>query len=514
MARIRQQYPQNYGSSGNISVEFENLIRYLNAAEIGNKTIGELLGKIFDEEGEFDGPIEFRKDLSGDLQYRIGEHDTADDGWSVLLTAAEARGEPGSDVGIIGAPIFYGRADYVATASQTDFEYAHVSTDSLLVYVNGLLKREGLLYDYTNDPDAGLVVFNAGLTVSDKVSIFKVRATSITGFTRSDTYTSAPQAVFPFVFDENTKLQVYKNGILQREGGSYDYTTQPDNNTITFTSTVTADNLVSIITVENTSAQAVTGLMLEEGFCHTDSGLIRLNRIRLDDNAIAQSKVASLTTDLAAKAKLTVSPTTPVSPGAGDLWLDTSQTPNQLKFYTGVAWLRTSPESTLPSFVTTDAGKLVRVNGTGTALEYTDQDLSSAIPVTQRGAANGVASLDSTGRIPSSQMPTALSKICFYLAVNSPSDQTYVIQRIFKQNIRIEGIAVRTASGTCNVQISINGVAQGAVYAAGSLPTESTISNTIDVDASTASKSIGFIVSSSSTPAALEVTIAASILST
>ena len=49
MARIRQQYPQNYGASGNINTEFESVIRYLNAAEFGNNTVGELFGKIFDE---------------------------------------------------------------------------------------------------------------------------------------------------------------------------------------------------------------------------------------------------------------------------------------------------------------------------------------------------------------------------------------------------------------------------------------------------------------------------------
>ena len=60
MARIRQQFPQNYGSSGNIN-EFESLIRYLNSAELGNKTVGELLAKLFDADGNFDGLIELRK---------------------------------------------------------------------------------------------------------------------------------------------------------------------------------------------------------------------------------------------------------------------------------------------------------------------------------------------------------------------------------------------------------------------------------------------------------------------
>ena len=42
MARLRQQHPQNYVSSGNIHTDFENIIRYLNTAEFGDKTIAEL----------------------------------------------------------------------------------------------------------------------------------------------------------------------------------------------------------------------------------------------------------------------------------------------------------------------------------------------------------------------------------------------------------------------------------------------------------------------------------------
>ena len=51
MARLRQQHPQNYVNSGNIHTDFENLIRYINSAELGNKTIGELFGILFNEEG-------------------------------------------------------------------------------------------------------------------------------------------------------------------------------------------------------------------------------------------------------------------------------------------------------------------------------------------------------------------------------------------------------------------------------------------------------------------------------
>ena len=131
MARIRQQFPQNYGSSGNINTEFENLIRYLNAAELGSNTVGELLAKLFDSTGAFIGPIELQKSTSGDIQYRVGTYTNTADGWITLVAAADLRGASGIDVGTIGAPILHTRVDAVATSSQTVFDYAHDATDFL-----------------------------------------------------------------------------------------------------------------------------------------------------------------------------------------------------------------------------------------------------------------------------------------------------------------------------------------------------------------------------------------------
>ena len=185
MARIRQQFPQNYGSSGNINNEFESLIRYLNSAELGNNTVGELLAKIFDTDGNFDGPIELQKNTGGDIEYRVGEYTSSSNGWITLVSASDLRGPSGVDVGTIGAPILFGRQDAVSTASQTVFDYSHAATDELLVYVDGILKRPGASYDYTSSPTAGslsngAVTFNSGLTVSELVTIYKIRATSIT----------------------------------------------------------------------------------------------------------------------------------------------------------------------------------------------------------------------------------------------------------------------------------------------------------------------------------------------
>jgi len=517
MARIRQQYPQNYGSSGNINTEFENVIRYLNAAELGNSTVGELLQKIFDANGNFDGPIELRKDSSAGIQYRIGEYSDEASGWVTLATLAELRGESGQDFGEIGAPIIFGRVDYTATSGQTAFDYAHESTDEILVYVDGVLQRSGGSNDYTTSDtggsaSAGVVTFNSGLTAGNVVSLFKIRATAITGFTRTDTDTVNSQAVFPFTFDENAKLQVYKNGILQREGGANDYTLQPANNTVTFTTAVPSGNTVTILTVENTSVQAVTGMMFEENYVNTASGLIRFDKITIADGDIAQAKVSNLVSNLGEKAKITVSSSSPTSVATGDLWHDTSVTPNQLKFYDGTQWLRTSPDSSLPTFTTANSGQFVKVNGTGTALEYGTVDLSSVVPVTQKGAANGVASLDSSGRLPSSQLPEVLSSDSLYLNVATPAAQNYAIKRIYRQKLRVDGISIQTTSGTCTVQIAFDGTGYGSTFSASSVVNESVLGTPLEIDATTVSHEIGFLVTNVSSTSQLEVTLAVSVV--
>ena len=514
MARLRQQNPQNYVASGNINAEFENVIRYLNSAELGEKTLGELLKVLFTEDGVWQGPIEFRNDSSAGIQYRVGSYTDTTTGWTTLATLDSLRGASGSDLGTVGAPIIHTRQDTVATSAQTVINYAHESTDELLVYVNGLLKRSGGSNDYVSDATANTVTFNSGLTAGHVVTIYKIRATAITGFTRSDTVTTASQTVFPFVHDEDTVLQVYKNGILQREGGSNDYVTNAASDTVTMTSSVPSGNTVTIITVENTSANTITGLMTETNFTDTATGKIPTSKLQIADGDIAQAKVVGLVSHIASAAKLTTSGSTPSAPATGDLWLDTSQSPNVLKFYDGAQFLQTSPESGLPTFSTSNAGQVVQVNGTGTALQYAAVDLSSRIATTQRGAANGVASLDSSGRLPSAQLPTSISSGSFYKIVSgSVSNSAQVIQRIFKQRIQIDAIHVVCSSGTGTVQIQVNGVNVGQTVNVSSSDNSVTLSTPQEIDATSANKKIGFNITNAASLNDLEVTFAFSILS-
>jgi hypothetical protein len=183
-----------------------------------------------------------------------------------------------------------------------------------------------------------------------------------------------------------------------------------------------------------------------------------------------------------------------------------------LKFYDGTQWLRTSPDSSLPTFVTSNAGQFVKVNGTGTALEYGTVDLSSVVPVTQKGAANGVASLDSTGRLPSSQLPAVLASDSYYLEVATPAAQNYRIKRIYRQKIIIEAISVQTTSGTCSVQVTFDGVGYGSTFSASSVVNESVLGTPLEIDASTVSHEIGFVVSNVSSASVLEVTLSISVV--
>ena len=518
MARLRQQNPQNYGSSSNINAEFENLTRYVNAGELGDKTIGELLAVLFNSSGEFAGPIELRNDSSAGLQYRIGSYADANTGWITLASLADLRGAAGSTAGEIGAPIFHARSDITSTSGQTVFDYAHVATDTLLVYADGVLKQAGGSNDYTTSvtagtASAGAVTFNSAPSTGTVVTIFKVRSTSITGFTRSDTLTTASTSNFVFTHDEDTKLQVYKNGILQREGGSFDYTSIPATNVIQFNSAVASGNLVTIITVENISSSAVTGLMLEGTFTDSTTGKIPFSKLQIADNDITTAKVNGLATTLSTAAKITAASTTPTGPATGDLWLDTSGTPNKLKFYDGTQFLETSPASSLPTFAVSNASQYVRVNATGTALEYGNVDLTSVIPVTQKGAASGVASLDNSGRLPFTQLPTVLATDTLYSAPAAVANATTIITRIWKQKVRIDGVAVRLSSGTCTFQIHAGGVNVGSPISVSSTPSETTLGTPVEIDGTTSSKSVGYTITSNSSGADLEVSLAVSVIS-
>ena len=130
MARLRQQHPQNYVNSGNIHTDFENLIRYINSAELGNKTIGELFSILFNEEGVFRGPIQMRQDVNTGIQYRVGQYSDDESGWITIANIADLRGTAGSSVGNVEGPFFFNRQDF-EIGSGLSFNFFDTKTSTL-----------------------------------------------------------------------------------------------------------------------------------------------------------------------------------------------------------------------------------------------------------------------------------------------------------------------------------------------------------------------------------------------
>lgn len=517
MARLKVLYPGNHTSSGNIGADIENIVRYLNSAEIGDNTIAELMNVLFDRNGILAAPVQLRSDNINGLQYRVGVYPDTEMGWVTIAKVEEIRGAAGSDVGTIGAPLFSARADIVINEANannvvtyptgsTVFNYIHEAADAIVVYLNGALLSEA---DYTNNPVTNTVTLSEATEANDLVTIYKVQSANDSGFVRQDVTAGQSQAVFPFVHNEDQKVLVYRNGVLQRQGGTNDYTQQPANSTITFTSALVEGDIVTFIIVEDTSQVRVSGLMTEDKFTNTD-GLIPYSKLAVQDAEIPRAKVEGVTELLANRGRVYVSASEPQNANAGDMWVDTAASPNVLKFYNGTGWLLTSPDTGIPAFTTTNALQFLRINSTGGGLEFANVDFTALIPKTYIGAADGVAGLDATGRLPIAQLPDTFATRSFFFQKNGTIDNaSYTITRAFKQNVRIDAIAAKTTSGTCNIQMKINGINAGDVIPVSSSLTEQNLSASIAIDATTTSREIAFTVTSATGVSDIEVTLAA-----
>jgi hypothetical protein len=272
------------------------------------------------------------------------------------------------------------------------------------------------------------------------------------------------------------------------------------------------------MTVENQAQKTIAGLMFEDEYTNAN-GFINWAKLNVAENEIPQNKVNALATSLANKANIKSQITTPTGSQTGDLWLDTSQVPNILKFYTGTQWLETSPESSLPTFVASNASQYVRVNGTGTSLEYGDLDLSSVVPKTFRGSVNGVASLDSSAKIPTNQLPDifATSTISFFNVWEDASvnvaNKTYFVSKIWKQKLRLDGITHKLAAGTCTIQLSVDGATIGSTFSVSTTSASVNMPTTIEIDGTTTGRRLELVVTNTSGANSLEVGIAAATLS-
>ena len=512
MARLQQLHPSNYRSTGNIDDEFNSVIRYLVSGEKGDFTLGELMSVLFDSTGKLIAPLEMRLDTSSNLQYRVGTYTDTTTGWITIVAASEIRGAAGADLGTIEGPLFNGGTEFTATAGQTVFSYAHESTDDLMVFNNGVLQ---IPTSYTGNSTANTVTLGSGASLNDKVYIIKLRKNSVSNFRRTSSNATTNQAVFPFTHTEDEKLLVFRNGLFQTPGGSNDYTPSSDQNTVTFTSALALNDEVTILTVENTANTKVSGLVTADDYLDSN-GFIPYTKLSITAGQIPQDRVANLATLTANRGKTFVSASAPTGAdaAAGNFWIDSSTSPDTPKFHDGVQWLQFASTTTIPTFVTTDALKALHINSSGTALEFRSVDLSAYIPLTQKGVASGVAALDATGRLAASQIPSvmALDSMYFINAGTISTTTAFVIKRIFGEIVRIDKISARTASGTCDVTIQVNGidVAGFSAVATSSSPVEQNLANSITVDAQTggASKTIGINVTSVSSAVGLEIVLA------
>ena len=492
MARIRQQHPQNYTSTGNINTEFENILRYINSAELGNKSISELLDSIFSSSGDFDGVVQIRLDTTAGLQYRVGTYTTDTAGWTAIADIADIRGAAGSDVGTINAPIFFNRQDIAMATGATVIAYNfEATTDNVLVYLNGILQAEST---YTANSTANTVTLGTAVGAGIKASIYSIRPSAISNFRRTDTTAVANQVIIPFVHTEQEQILVYRNGILQQTGGANDFTSSSVTNTVTFNSSLSVNDLVTIFTIENNASVRVSGLMTEDKYTDTN-GFITYNKLAIADGQIPVAKVATLVAEIADKAHISTGSSTPTGASDGWLWLDTSSATAELKFYESGAWYTTSPDASLPVPASSNALKYIRVNSSGSGFEIADLNLSSVVLKNSKGAANGVASLDSSGLIPNGQIPVRYSAAMYPLYKGGAiTNGSLHLMRLWKQILRVDGISLKTEAGSCDVTMTVDGVSAGSTYSVSATASNQTFGTIIQIDATTAGKSIDFTI--------------------
>ena len=479
MARLRQLFPFNYGNPSNTSSEFENLIRYLNSAEFGNKTLTELLEVLFNRNGELDAPVEMRLDPLDGFQYRLGSYErmcvpmpaTA---WRTIATPEELRGAPGVSCGSIVQPMFSTRVDVVNAAGQVFIELPIDDTVNVLAYRNGLLMSEGPTADYTvevgSTATATGIRLTTPLTVNDRVSCFLALGDAGAQFRRQDTLVTIPGTTLSFVFSPNEKLMVYKNGVLLTEGGSADYLATVSTNTIVFHQPLVVNDRVTVMVVEDTTKSSLVGLMLANDYTNPQTGMILGRLVEFQDKAIPQVKVDGLPEAIALMPSFTESLTEPAPPTT--FWLRPiasigGMMSSELMFWDGIRYLSTTGSFGVPPFVQADALRFLQVDPTGSFLRWSAPDLSAYLLRTQIGAANGVAALDSNGRIPLSQMPSPGARYCQFIQFVKPvvANDVFVVHREYLNKSQVIGVTARLGAGTGSIQMKVQGIPVWGVVA-------------------------------------------------
>ena len=508
MSRLRQLRPYEYGSSTAVQTEFESIVRYLQSAEVSGQTLAETMAKLTDDNGNLASNVQLRNNGTNGIEYRVGEYTNANEGWTTIVSAENLRGPSGAAIGEIGAPIFNSRVDYkvVNTLSDpvdttellvgaTTLNYAHLDSDELLVYRDGILLTPTT--EYTTDPNGNGGTGTITLTstfiasfptqTSTNFSVYKVRSTTVTNFRRlnATNETGSPQAFISFDLDNTTEIMVFVGGVLYREPDDYTRDVANDRINLAIGQEIQPNTNFTVITVENADVQTVSGIMMESAFADNTTGLIRFDKVGIEPGQITQDKVASLTTDLGQRAKFFDNPsTTDLQAGTvnDSFYKRTVGNATEVVFYDGTNSIVLNPSSSLPSASATDVNKFVQVDSNG---GYTlgNVDFSGYLDDDDKGASNGVAALDGSSKLTYSQYAFsgansllqgfhAGPQLEFYynpmttFGGTTPAvitDGPYRIERVIGQHFNIIGVEARCSGGQCNIQLKINGSLVGPV---------------------------------------------------
>ena len=143
----------------------------------------------------------------------------------------------------------------VGAGGQSVFTVAESLIDRTIdIFVNGILQREGASNDYTvTNASGGEITFTYTVPENAWVSIRVIKAASAGDYNHYDVGVGG-QTQFVMIsgtIGTQNKIEVFENGIVKREGASYDYERNTGSNAIDFTYTVPENAWVLVKVYDN-----------------------------------------------------------------------------------------------------------------------------------------------------------------------------------------------------------------------------------------------------------------------
>ena len=457
MARIRQIHPYSYYVSSHVSDDITNIVRYLSSAELGNKTLSELMAELFDKDtGELLPGIELRVH-DGYIEWRPNE----DTDWSKLVALEELKPPPGDFIGDVTEVLLSARQEYVLVAGQVDLPYAVNTTDKYLVYMNGLLLRDS---EFTVDTGNQQITLLVQVQDNDTAVLFTYGATSQADLNRIEWVgISGTTFNLGFVYTDMQQVHVYRNGLLL----SYeaDYTIDLKTDKITFAQVIQSTDVIIFINIVQQSGTKTRGVMMEEVYTDSRSRLIRYDRIDVKDGQIPQAKIADLVAGLSAYAQVIVSDTAPTAVQGQTFWVQPLPSGGlAVHFFYEGAWQPLTSQYQIPDFTIGDAGRTMAVNATATGLEWQDSITEGYLHRSQIDKPSGVAGLDASGRLSPGAMPERLDGASLEFTFGGLfSTGAFVNRLLFGLDLDIVQVAGMIEEGAASVQLYAGGVPIGPI---------------------------------------------------